>query len=244
MNEPAYTRIAAEIAEDIRTGALQAGDRLPSYTELASAHGVSDIVIRNAVGLLRSRGLVRTIERVGTVVVSRPSLIRIAPERQIETADTTFIRESGDAEIDREVGQITAGDDVAEGLGVPSGSRVTHVRTRIAVNGSPAVVSDYYEPLDITGGTEIEDPAQGTVAHNPIARFPTIGYPVEVLEETLSLRPAPEAHAEFLGISPNELAVTIRQQFRSGDRTVQMSDISYPIDRYAGFAFRMTLPPT
>jgi GntR family transcriptional regulator len=242
MSEPGYVRIAAEIAEQIRTGVLPPGTRLPSYSELADTHRVSPIVIRQAISLLRRRGLVQTVERRGTTVVEQPTLIRISPERQLEAAPTTLLRESGDAQVERDVEQTTASDDVATGLGISPGDSVTHVRTRIRVRGRPAVVSDYYEPLDLTGGTSIEDPRQGPVPHSPIDRFPTIGHPVDTLEETLRFEPAPAAHAEFLGTQPSDFAVTVRQQFWSGDRTVQMSDISYPLDRYAGFAFRMRLP--
>lgn len=242
MSEPAYVRIAAEIAEQIRLGALPPGTRLPSYNELADTHNVSPIVIRHAIGLLRSRGLVRTVERRGTTVTERPTLVRISPERQLEAADTTFIRESGDAEVERHIEQTTATDDVADGLGISPGDDVTHVHTRITVGGTPAVVSDYYEPLDLTRGTPIENPEQGSTPHSPTDRFPTIGHPVDVLEETLSLRTPPSTHAEFLNTPRSDLAVTIRQQFQSGDRTVQMADITYPLDRYAGFAFRMRIP--
>ena len=48
MSEPAYLRIAAEIAEQIRVGALPPGTRLPSYNDLADTHNVSAIVIWQA----------------------------------------------------------------------------------------------------------------------------------------------------------------------------------------------------
>jgi GntR family transcriptional regulator len=242
MDEPAYMRIAAELGENIRTGALTPGSRLPSYTDLASDHDVSPIVIRQAIALLRRRGLVRTVERSGTFVTEQPTLIRTSPERQLETAARTFVREAGDSDVLRQVRQMSATADVAEGLGIAEGDEVTHVHTRITANGVPVTVSDYYEPLDITRGTPIEDPRDGEVAHNPTVRFPAIGYSVDVLDETLSLRPPPAEHAAFLNIPAAEPTFTIRQQFRSGERTVQMSNITYPIDRYAAFAFRMALP--
>jgi GntR family transcriptional regulator len=215
---------------------------LPSYNDLAETHNVSAIVIRQAIGVLRSRGLVRTVERSGTIVNERPTLIRISPERQLEAAGTTFIRESGNAAVDRRVEQTTAADDVAHGLGISPGDDVTHVHTRITVGGKPAVISDYYEPLDLTRGTPIENPEAGPIPHSPIDRFPTIGHPVDVLEETLSFRSAPSGHAEFLNTPASELTVTVRQQFWAADRVVQMANITYPPDRYAGYAFRMRLP--
>jgi GntR family transcriptional regulator len=239
--QPAYVRIAADIARRIRSGELAPGDQLPSRSELAERHGVSEIVIRNALGLLRSQGLVRTIERRGAFVAA-PTLVRAAPERQLQSAETSFIDESGDVEVTREIGRTTAAPDVAEALGIETGADVTHVITRIKVDDQPVAISDYYEPLDLTRGTPIEDPRAGTPPHTPIVRFPKIGYPVDVLEETLSFRLPTEEHATFLNTPRGEMVATIRQQFRSGDRTVQFSAITYPIDRYSAFAFRMPLP--
>lgn len=68
MVEPAYVRIANAYARRIRTGELRSGTQLPSYPEIASEHGVSDIVVRKALGLLQSQGLVRSVRRRGVFV--------------------------------------------------------------------------------------------------------------------------------------------------------------------------------
>lgn len=239
--EPAYVRIAAEIARRIRTGELAPGARLPSRNDLAEVHGVSEIVIRNAFGLLRSQGLIRTIERQGAFVTEQSRLVRAAPERQMESAEASFRAEAGDVEVTRSVQRAVADEDIAGALGITPGDPVTQVTTHIAADGQPVTISDYYEPLDLTGGTPIEDPRDGPIPHNPIVRFASIGHPVDALEETLSFRPPRPAHAAYLGASPSENVATIRQHFRSGQRTVQLADISYPIDRYSAFVFRMRI---
>lgn len=243
-NEPAYVRIAAEIARRIRSGDLAPGDQLPSRNELAEIHGVSEIVIRNTLSLLRSQGLVRTIERQGVFVAQPATLVRAAPERQLETAEASYASEADNGvEVTREVGRTTADDHIADALGIAVGDEVTRVTTRIAVGGRPVTISDYYEPLDLTRGTPIEDPRDGPVPHSPVARFARIGHPVDALEETLAIRAPSDEHAAYLGTPPSEQVATIRQAFRSGERTVQYADITYPIDRYSAFAFRMQLPP-
>ncbi|MBR7552226.1 GntR family transcriptional regulator, partial [Mycobacterium tuberculosis] len=67
---------------------------MPSYSELAKRHGVSEIVIRKVIDLLLRQGLVYTIERRGTFVAARPTLVRVSPERQMEDPATTFGNES------------------------------------------------------------------------------------------------------------------------------------------------------
>jgi integrase len=50
--------IAAELREQIDTGALRPGDRLPTLVELARRHGVSEATAHRAVDMLRQAGLV------------------------------------------------------------------------------------------------------------------------------------------------------------------------------------------
>ena len=50
-------RLAARLAQQIETHALEPGDRLPTELQLAQAHGVSRTVVREAVHQLKSRGL-------------------------------------------------------------------------------------------------------------------------------------------------------------------------------------------
>jgi len=65
-------RLAALLGEQIDSGMLRPGDRLPTEQRLASAHGVSRTVVREAVHQLKSRHLV--IARQGSgVFVAEPS---------------------------------------------------------------------------------------------------------------------------------------------------------------------------
>jgi GntR family transcriptional regulator len=216
--EPAYVRIAGEIARRIRDGALPANSQLPSYPELAEQHGVSEIVIRQTIALLRSQGLVRTVERRGAFVAEQPTLVRVAPERQAETAETSYANESGNVQVDRETRQVVAPDDVAEMLGLSAGSSIACVLTRVTAEGRPASISTTYLVPD--------DPRKATD-----------------LEETYAQRLPDDEHAAWLGTPPGETLPTIRQRFlTSDDEVVMVSTISYPRDRYDAFVFRMKLP--
>ncbi|WP_342748259.1 GntR family transcriptional regulator [Nocardia fluminea] len=69
--KPAYERIADEYARQIHNGSLHPGSALPSQSEMAERYGVSEIVIREAIRLLKSRGLVRTVPRRGSFVAEQ-----------------------------------------------------------------------------------------------------------------------------------------------------------------------------
>ncbi|MGW4535330.1 GntR family transcriptional regulator [Nocardia sp. NPDC004340] len=220
MGEPAYVSIAGEYAHRIRTGILSPGSQLPSLAEMAADNGVSDIVIRRAIKLLLSQGLVRTIERRGTFVADRPNLIRVSPERQMESPETTFGHESDHAvRIERDSQRIHAPATIAEPLGLANGAEITHVATRTSENGKPISISDSYQPVGIHGTTA--------------AAF---------LEETIADRLPTQAHATWLGTPAGELVKTVHQRFVDPDgRVIMISDVSYPLNRYDAFVFRMAL---
>src|SRR3954451_10446839 len=66
--------IARRLEEGIRVGVIQAGARLPSETVLAEQFNVSPLTLRDALAILRSRGLVETRRgRGGGTFVLAPS---------------------------------------------------------------------------------------------------------------------------------------------------------------------------
>ena len=222
MTEPAYVSIAGEYARRIRGGELPPGTQLPSYAEIAKQHGVSDIVVRKVIELLRSQGLVRPVRRRGIFVADRPNLIRISPERQMQDPEVTFETESEEQiTVERDADKIRATDELAEIFGVSPGSELTHVITRAAESGRPISISDTYQPLDVTG---------------------IVG--ATVLEETLTDQLPTPMHAEWLRTTPGDLVKAVHQQFYAADgRVIMVSNVSYPQDRYDAFVFRMTLNP-
>ncbi|MCZ2526991.1 GntR family transcriptional regulator [Streptomyces sp. HB2AG] len=63
-----YLQVARHIAEQIRTGRLPAGARLPAERDLGEQYGVAVNTIRRAVRELRDQGLVITVPIKGTFV--------------------------------------------------------------------------------------------------------------------------------------------------------------------------------
>lgn len=220
MTEPAYVAIAGEYARRIRHGELPPRTQLPSYAEIAEKHGVSDIVVRKALELLHSQGLVRSVRRRGIFVADRPNLVRLSPERQMQTPEVTFGTESDrETHIDRETERVRATDELAETFGLSLGDEITHVITRASEDGRPISISDTYQPVDVIGTSE-----------------------ATVLEETLTDQLPVPAHAEWLRAAPSDLVKTVRQRFLTADgRTIMVSNVSYPRDRYDAFVFRMAL---
>ena len=71
-SRPGYERVAAKIADYIATAGLQAGDRLPTERALGEQLGVSRTVVREAVKVLTTAGLVRARQGSGLYVAADP----------------------------------------------------------------------------------------------------------------------------------------------------------------------------
>lgn len=76
-NKTAVSRVVEALAERILGGALSPGDRLPAEAALASEFEVSRPIVREALGQLRERGYLQTINGSGTYV-RRPDARTIA----------------------------------------------------------------------------------------------------------------------------------------------------------------------
>ncbi|MBF6238247.1 GntR family transcriptional regulator [Nocardia otitidiscaviarum] len=220
MGDPAYVAIAADYARQIRSGALSAGTQLRSLNEMVEKHGVSKIVIIQAIQLLERQGLVRTVPRRGTFVTDDPNLIRVAPERQMEDPEDTYGHESsGSVHIERESERVRATRELADTFAIDPGAELIHTVTRAAEDGRPISISDTYQPVNA----------------------PDISA-ASFLEETLADRLPTGLHAEWLKTPRGDLVKTVRQRYiGNADRVLMVSDISYPRDRYDAFVFRMAL---
>lgn len=75
---PVYTQLADIIKEDIASGCLKPGLRIPSEANLAQQYNVSPMTVRQAVGVLVEEGLVERVHGSGTFV------------KRIEVGATTF----------------------------------------------------------------------------------------------------------------------------------------------------------
>ncbi len=84
-----------QLAEQIKSGRLSPGERLPTEQELTRAARVSRTVVREAVAALRAEGLVITRQGVGAFVTATPQQapFRIDPERMQSLDDILSVME-------------------------------------------------------------------------------------------------------------------------------------------------------
>jgi DNA-binding FadR family transcriptional regulator len=74
-----YAQLAALLRDDIRSGRLQPGQKLPSETMLVQTHGVARETARRAIAVLRGEGLVVVRRGHGVVVREQPEVQDLVP---------------------------------------------------------------------------------------------------------------------------------------------------------------------
>ena len=245
-DEPRYRQIAKDYRKKIINGELRDGDKLPSESQLCELHDVSTITARSAVKLLREWGLAYGVKGKGVFVRRPAQLTRIAPQRYFRGQETrTYVREAEASavglDVQHQTTRTTAPADIASRLGIADGDPATLTRYFIRMGNppQPVSISTSWEPLTITGGTDIELPHEGPLADQGIVpRFDHIGLHVNEVEEVLHIRNATAEEARRLELPANRPVVEIAQTFRVAghdvdeDTVVEIADIVFAADRY------------
>jgi GntR family transcriptional regulator len=177
---PLYRQIADDLGDQIISGALEPGSKLPSEKELAERYGVSRNTVRDAISWLATSGRVISKSGQGTFVAKRP-----APFRTVLTAGTKTL---GGAGVETPHGNddpdpITvpekkfldvqpeeASDAVADSLGLPKGSDVIRRReTRTIDDVTWSLEASYYPSFFVEKGASLliapRDIPEGTVKY-------------------------------------------------------------------------------
>ncbi|MGW0808669.1 GntR family transcriptional regulator [Nonomuraea sp. NPDC002799] len=241
----AYERIAEHLRQRIRSGELGPGSRLPSHRVMAEEYGVSDIIIRRVVDLLRMEGLVESKRGSGTFVRTRPSVRRISMDRYLAdkgpqaVPQTSFTRDQGISwsqyRLDKRFDWIEADERLAGLFDVPVGTRALERRFVFYASGAPSQMSRSCLLARDVEGTPVADPRNEPWPGGNIGQLRSLGIEVngDIIEETAVRMPTPE-EMELLGITPGVPVFAITRQMFSNGRVVEVADpIVIPGDRAA-----------
>lgn len=203
---PAYVEISDRIGEQIRSGKLQAGTRVPGEREIQERHGVSSTVARAVIARLRSQGLIISQQGKGSFVAPQPEpIISIRDGRDVRAEGDDRLLTAHRAEID-------ASQDVAKSLGLTTGDRITQVLYRWTVNSDVVEISEYYEPHHFSASTKGRPAIGNSPAETDvIERFKSIGVAVTRVQEMTSARmPTPE-EAHLMSLPPGVPVLAIQR---------------------------------
>ncbi|MFI0152584.1 GntR family transcriptional regulator [Streptomyces lydicus] len=239
--QPRYLQIAEDLAQQIRSGVLAPGTKVPSESELMARYSVSQGTARKAVAELRPTGLIDTHHGKGSFVKSQPPVRRKSSDRfrrsHRKAGKAAYLAESEQAGkiagvTVLYVGPTEAPAGIAERLGVPDGTKVLARRRLYFSNGTPTEEATSYLPWDIAESIPellAENPGGGGI----YARLEENGHTLKEFTETVRARLATKQETSALSLSPGAPVIhLIRNAESEHGRVVEVCDTVMAADQF------------
>ncbi|MFE7626601.1 GntR family transcriptional regulator [Streptomyces sp. NPDC057509] len=236
-----YLQIADDLTAQIRSGALAAGDPVPSETTLMERYGVASGTVRKAVAELRATQLIETHHGRGSFVRSRPPVQRKSSDRfrraHRKAGKAAYLAEAEQSSGKPSVavlfvGPVQAPEEIAERLGVPVGSQVLARKRRYFREGVPTEEATSYLPWDIAKDIPelfAENPGGGGI----YARLEENGHTLAEFSETVRARLATKAEAAALALSPGSPVIHLVRNAGTGHgQVVEVCDTIMAADQF------------
>jgi GntR family transcriptional regulator len=194
---PHYVRIRESLREQIASGLLERGQKLPAEDELASQFGVSRMTVRQGIADLIDDGLLYRRHGVGTFVAF-PHI-----ERD-HSRLTNFFESSINKGVQARacvlaVEVLPAKQKVAKALEMEEGELVIQIKTLRYADEIPVTVHDAYIPHKIFSGLLKDNLIELEVGHLWTI-FESFGYRVKSAVQKLEAREADEETARLMEI--------------------------------------------
>jgi GntR family transcriptional regulator len=151
-----YRELAAALRQEIVSGQLTPGNRLPSELRLVEQFKVSRVTVREATRLLVSEGLVERVpgRKGGMVVRERATLIFragtvgqfAAPQSETALWRADVLAQGLQPSQRVECRMVELPDEVASRLGEPAGATAVLRRCVRLINDRPSSIHDSYYP--------------------------------------------------------------------------------------------------
>ncbi len=233
-----YQQIADRLRDQIDSGALQPGERLPSEPDLVRQFDASRNTVRLALALLTNQGLVVTRQGLGTFVTepARPFtalLSRVTSHPAVQSTSTLLPEVSNakaEAETSRQVVEKSpASVSVAEKLEIHPGELVVVRRRSGTIGDVPWMMMASYFPLDIAAGTPLEQ--AGDIVAGSIQLLSDLGYPQLGFVDEIGARMPSSREFAFFGLSTGTPVVVVNRTAYTKDRPIRMTRYVYRADR-------------
>lgn len=228
---PKYHRIADALRDQIRTGDLKAGDKLPAETAIASTHATSVPTVRQAMSVLRAEGLIESRHGIGTFVRDSHRRQRRSRNRYGEARgrdgllNNTFRHEITFA------GTEPVPAHIADCLNIEGGAPVVVRRRRLYdENNQLAEIGASYLPADYAKGTYLEE--QAVV---PKALFRCVedltGRTYTNARDQVTARRATESEADAFGLPLGAFVLhLIHTATDEDDQVLEVSESIWPAE--------------
>lgn len=238
MASAKYQQIADRLRDQIDSGALQPGERLPSEPDLVRQFDASRNTVRLAIALLTNQGLVVTRQGLGTFVTepARPftALLSRTPAHLPVQGTSTVLPEVSNPQAEPEttrqfVERAPASASVAEKLEISPGDLVVVRRRNGAIGDVPWMIMASYFPMDIAAGTPLE--LAGEIVGGSIKLLSDLGYPQAGFVDEIGARMPNAREFAFFGLSTGTPVVVVNRTAYTPERPIRMTRYIYRADR-------------
>jgi GntR family transcriptional regulator len=224
--QPLYHRVYRRIAQEIETGALQPGERLPSERWFCDELGVRRARVRRAIAVLVTDGLVEGRGRgsfvTGEALVEPPntlmSMSELGRSRGLEATARVLSSAIRPATIDE-----------AEAFGIAPGAELFVLRRLRMFDGLPIAIDDNRVPLRALPSADEMDFTTASLYDAIEAE----GHTLARADYELEARAAGELETELLGLAPGApvlFATTVA--IGEDGRILDLGQTIYRADRY------------
>ena len=223
-----YYQLHTELVEQIESGKIGVGDRLPSEADLVRDYDVSRTTARRALDELRREGLVRREPGRGTFLVSPRLRSDLAYLYSFSEEIEHWGYEPGARLVSQK--ETGAAKTIAKRLGVEPGEEVLYVRRLRLADGQPIFLCDSYLP--IVRFPELRDADYGTVSLRELFEN-TTGRKFARAQQWIEAAAAPRDVAGLLDIEAGTPVLKIeRVTFVDGDEPIENVEAFFHPERY------------
>ena len=162
MNLPLHETIRARLAQDILSGVLKPGQKLPNETDLAAEWNCARMTVGRALGALAEAGMVQRRKRAGTFVARRTVQETVLEIRDVAADVRALGREYAFRRLARR--EAGASPEDAAALGVAEGAPILLVIGLHLADGEPHALEERLISLDAApaaGQERFEDQPPG-----------------------------------------------------------------------------------
>ncbi|MFI1483527.1 GntR family transcriptional regulator [Streptomyces sp. NPDC020747] len=223
-----HERIAADLRDDIMSGQLAAGAKMPSTVQLKARFDASNATVQKALQLLKDERLV--VGRAGASVTVRE-------HRQRTVHPASYMAPAGPGEPYRwlaeaekqgararskllDVAEVTPPADVAAALNLPAGGEAALRHQLLLIDDEPVELVKSYYPLEIARGTAITE--RRRITGGTPALLADLGHPPRLSVDKVSARVPTQEQYRALRL-PSDLPVlrTLRVVYSDDKRPIE-----------------------
>jgi GntR family transcriptional regulator len=235
MAQAKYQQIADQLRQQIDSGLLPPGERLPSEPDLERQFGASRNTVRLALALLTNQGLVVTRQGLGTFVTepARPFTALLSRIKGQHAAGAV-LPEVGNAPVEPQMARLIverapASPSVAEKLDIEPGELVVIRRSTGTIGSVPWLMMASYFPVDLAAGTALEQ--AGDVPHGSIALLAELGFPQTGFSDEIGTRMPNGREFAFFDLSTGTPVLVVNRTAYAKERPIRLTRYVYRGDR-------------